>query len=129
MLQLSALIFLFLSSNTLASDEQLISIINLPDEEIITVDSIIVTVINALENAKTHTTIEKKLFALGNKLRYITKKNTIKKYLLFKERDSISKTILIESERNLRRQAFFADAIIKLKKKIKSICKCSYYSF
>ena len=52
MLQLNALIFLFLSSNTLASDEQLISIINLPNEEIITVDSIIVTVINAFENAK-----------------------------------------------------------------------------
>ena len=38
------------------------------------------------------------------------------KYLLFKKGDSVSKTTLIESERNLRNQIFLADAKIYLKK-------------
>jgi len=73
-------------------------------------------VINTFENVKAHTTIEKRLFHLGNKIRYKTKKNTIMKYLLFKKGDSVSRTTLIESERNLREQIFLADAKIYLEK-------------
>ena len=116
MYQLITIIILCLSNYAFANNDALISINSFPDKETIKVDSIIIDVINTFENVKAYTTIEKHIYHLGNKIRYKTKKNTIMKYLLFKKGDSVSKTTLIESERNLRNQIFLADAKIYLKK-------------
>ena len=112
MSQLITIVILCLSNYVFGNNDTLISIISLPNEETVIVDSITIDVINTFENVKTYTAVEKHIYHLGNKIRYKTKKNTIMKYLLFKEGDSVSKTTLIESERNLRKQIFLADAKI-----------------
>ena len=116
MSQLITIVILCLSNYVFGNNDTLISIISLPNEETVIVDSITIDVINTFENVKTYTAVEKHIYHLGNKIRYKTKKNTIMKYLLFKKGDSVSKTTLIESERNLRKQIFLADAKIYFKK-------------
>ena len=87
MSQLITIVILCLSNYVFGNNDTLISIISLPNEETVIVDSITIDVINTFENVKTYTAVEKHIYHLGNKIRYKTKKNTIMKYLLFKEGD------------------------------------------
>ena len=69
MSQLITVVILCLSNYAFATDDTLISIIDLSNEDTIIADSIIIHVTNTFENVKTYTDIEKHIFHLGNKIR------------------------------------------------------------
>ena len=113
MLQLLVLILLSISG-LVANEPGLIHVIDLPDQEEVVIDSIIIHINNALEGSRANTKIEGYIFNMGNRLHIKTRPKTVLKYLLFKPGELVSKTTLVESERNLRNQLFFADAKIEI---------------
>ena len=109
------LIIILLAVSSLSANEQkLIHVINLGDEDAVIVDSIIIHVKNALEGSRVNTKIEGYLLKMGNRLHVKTQPKTIMKHLLFKPKELVKKTTLVESERNLRNQIFLADAKIEM---------------
>ena len=81
------------------------------------VDSIIIQIHNAFDGSRVNWDFEESLFKLGNRLHINTRDKTIIKHLLFAEGDQVTREILIESEMNLRRKNFLADAIIEVEEK------------
>ena len=73
-------ILILLSINNLLSTEhKLIHVINLPDDNSVLVDSIIIHVNNALEGSRANTKIESYILNMGNRLHYKTRLRTVLK--------------------------------------------------
>lgn len=112
-----SLYFVFLLFSVLklkASQPRLMSVYDIPDQKEVKIDSIVIQVNDAFEGSRVNSIFEEYIFNLGNSLHFKTHSKTVKKYLLFSEGDSVSKTQLIESERNLRNENIFADAKIEI---------------
>ena len=114
---LMQILILLTISNLMANNTERIPVTNLPFEETIIADSIIIYVYNALEGIDAKTKIEGYIYNLGNQIHIKTKKQTVMKHLLFTKGEHVSTNTLIESERNLRKQLFIADAKIEIIKK------------
>lgn len=87
---------------------------NLPDSFSATVRSIQLDIKDAFEGSTAHSEAEAALFDIGNNLHIESRPGTIKRRLLFHEGDSITKGILLETEKTLRQEEFLADAIIEV---------------
>ena len=109
-------IFFFVSC-LLGTEKTPVAVYDLPHHFSVQVDSIIIRVHNAFDGSRVNWNFEESLFQLGNRLHINTKDKTIKKHLLFAEGDKVNREILIESEMNLRRKNFLADAIIEVEEK------------
>jgi hypothetical protein len=94
-----------------------VAVYDLPHDMAARVDSIIIQIHNAFDGSRVNWDFEESLFKLGNRLHINTRDKTIKKHLLFAEGDQVTREILIESEMNLRRKNFLADAIIEVEEK------------
>ena len=94
-----------------------VAVYDLPHDMAARVDSIIIQVHNAFDGSRVNWDFEESLFKLGNRLHINTRDKTIIKHLLFSQGDQVTREILIESEMNLRRKNFLADAIIEVEEK------------
>lgn len=70
---------------------------------------------DAFDGSVAHSNLERKLFALGNRLHIESRESTIRRRLLFSEGGEITKHVLAETERALRTEEFLADAIVAAK--------------
>lgn len=89
---------------------------DLPDDFSATVRSIQLNINDVFDGSTVHSEAEADAFRLGNGLHYESRPSTIRKRLLFKEGDSISKGLLQETENSLRSEEFLADAIIEVRR-------------
>ena len=96
------------------AEKKPVAVYDLPHNMAARVDSIIIQIHNAFDGSRVNWGFEESLFKLGNRLHINTRDKTIKKHLLFAEGDQVTREILIESEMNLRRKNFLADAIIEV---------------
>ena len=108
---------IFFVSCLLGTEKSPVAVYDLPHDMAARVDSIIIRVHNAFDGSRVNWDFEESLFQLGNRLHINTRNKTIKKHLLFAEGDQVSREILIESEINLRRKNFLADAVIEVEEK------------
>lgn len=79
------------------------------------VDSIVVINGDAFDDSKAYSWADRTLYDIGNTIHIETRKSVVKKLLLFDEGDNVNLYELIESEKNLRSQAYIADAHIHRK--------------
>lgn len=77
------------------------------------VRSIQLEIKDAFEGTTVHSEAEQSLYDIGNKLHYESRPGTIRRRLLFSEGDTITKGMLLETEKSLRTEEFLADAIIE----------------
>lgn len=77
-------------------------------------DSIYIKIYDAMEGSKTYTSAEEQLKGVVNFLHIESRKSTIIRRLLFKKGGAITRDLLLETERNLRREEFLADAVIEI---------------
>lgn len=70
---------------------------------------------DAFEGSVIHTTLDRKLFNLGNDLHIVSRESTIRRRLLFREGEVITKDRLAETERILRTEEFLSDAILSVR--------------
>jgi hypothetical protein len=89
---------------------------DLPDDFSATVRSVQLIINDVFDGSAVHSEAEAEVFAIGNKLHYESRPSTIRKRLLFKEGDTISKGLLLETENALRSEEFLADAIIEIRR-------------
>ena len=94
-----------------------VAVYDLPHDMAARVDSIMIQVHNAFDGSRVNWDFEESLFKLGNRLHVNTRDKIIKKHLLFAEGDQVTREILIESEMNLRRKNFLADASIEVEER------------
>jgi hypothetical protein len=87
---------------------------DLPDDFTATVRSIQLDIKDAFEGSVAHSEAEAKAFEIGNKLHIETRPGTVRRRLLFREGDTITKGVLLETEKALRGEEFLADAIIEV---------------
>lgn len=87
---------------------------DLPEDFTATVRSIQLSVMDAYEGSTSHSETESQLFELGNKLHIESRPGTIRRRLLFREGETITKELLLETEKGLRAEEFLADAIIEV---------------
>ena len=87
---------------------------DLPEDFAATVRSVQLDVKDAFEGSTAHSDAEQYLFDVGNRLHWESNQGTIRRRLLFKEGDSLTKGLLLETEKNLRQEEFLADAIIEV---------------
>ncbi len=78
------------------------------------VDTIVYDIGDAYDGAKTHTKYDASLYSALNKLHIESKPTTISKRLLFKKGSLITKELLMETEKVLRKEEYLADAIIEV---------------
>lgn len=81
-----------------------------------TVRSIQTDIKDAFEGSTVHSDAEAWLFDMGNKLHIDSRLGTIRRRLLFREGDTLTKGLLLETEKLLRQEEFLADAIIEVRK-------------
>jgi hypothetical protein len=81
-----------------------------------TVRSIQMDIKDAFEGSTVHSDAEAWLFDIGNKLHIESRLGTIRRRLLFREGDTLTKGLLLETEKLLRQEEFLADAIIEVRK-------------
>jgi hypothetical protein len=89
---------------------------DLPEDFHGTVRSVQLDIKDAFEGSTIHSDAEAWLFDIGNKLHIESRTGTIRRRLLFREGDTLSKHLLQEAEKTLRAEEFLADAIIEVKK-------------
>jgi hypothetical protein len=89
---------------------------DLPDDFTATVRSVQLIINDVFDGSDVHSEAEAEAFRLGNKLHIETRASTIRKRLLFREGDTVTKGLLLEVENNLRSEEFLADAIIEVKR-------------
>ncbi len=87
---------------------------DLPDNFSGKVRSIQLDIKDAFEGATVHSDAEQWLFDVGNKLHIDSRPSTIRRRLLFREGDTVTKGLLLEAEKTLRAEEFLADAIIEV---------------
>ncbi|MCL1955972.1 MAG: hypothetical protein FWF63_01490 [Fibromonadales bacterium] len=71
---------------------------------------------NAFDDAVTHTSVEKRLYRIGNIVHIKTKESVIEARLPFKEGDTVSYAEIQEAEKDLRALPYISDAKIEAKK-------------
>ena len=79
------------------------------------VRSIQLDVKDAFEGAVVHSETEQRLYDLGNKWHVESRPGTIRRRLLFREGDIVTKGLLLETEKTLRGEEFLADAVLEVK--------------
>lgn len=89
---------------------------DLPEDFAATVRSIQLIINDVFDGSAIHSEAEAEVFRMGNGLHYESRPSAIRKRLLFKEGDAISKGLLLETENALRAEEFLADAIIEVKR-------------
>ncbi|MDB5102748.1 MAG: hypothetical protein JWP91_437 [Fibrobacteres bacterium] len=89
---------------------------DLPEDFTGQVRSVQLDIKDAFEGSTAHSDGEQWLFDMGNKLHIESLNGTIRRRLLFREGDTITKNLLLETEKTLRQEEFLADAIIEVMK-------------
>lgn len=79
------------------------------------VDSIVVQNGDAFDDSKAYSWADSLVYRIGNTIHIETRESVVKKLVLFDVGDSVNLYELIESEKNLRSQAYIADAHITRK--------------
>ena len=74
------------------------------------VDSIVVQNGDAFDDSKAYSWADSLVYRIGNTIHIETRESVVKKLVLFDVGDSVNLYELIESEKNLRSQAYIADA-------------------
>ncbi len=87
---------------------------DLPENFTGKVRSIQLEINDAFEGTTVHSDAEQYFFDMGNKLHIESRPSTIRRRLLFKEGEVITKGVLLETEKILRAEEFLADAIIEV---------------
>jgi hypothetical protein len=87
---------------------------DLPEAFTAKIRSIQLEIKDAFEGATVHSDAEQWLFDVGNNLHIDSRPNTIRRRLLFREGETITKGLLLETEKSLRAEEFLADAIIEV---------------
>lgn len=77
------------------------------------VDSIVVENGDAFDDSKAYSWADSLVYRIGNVVHLETRKSVVKKLILFDVGDTVNLYELIESEKNLRNQAYIADAHIE----------------
>lgn len=88
---------------------------NLPEGYSAKVRSIQLDVKDAFEGSVAHSDAEQWVFDVGDKLHIESRPGTIRRRLLFHEGDTVTRSMLLESEKTLRQEEFLADAIIEVR--------------
>ncbi|NQU28655.1 MAG: hypothetical protein HQ528_10230, partial [Candidatus Marinimicrobia bacterium] len=116
------LLITILITGTLSYSQNIeeVNVFDLPNGFQAVIDSIQVEVLDAFEGTRIATKWEQNIYDLGNSLHVKTKQATVNRLLLFSPGDVVTRKLLIESERNLRRVSFLADAKIFLRKEAES---------
>ena len=78
------------------------------------IDSIAIEIGDAFDDAKVHSSLDQKLYSIGNSLHIETRESVIKKFLVYKKGDSVTLHQLIEIERFLREQSYISDASVRI---------------
>lgn len=89
---------------------------DLPEDFAAPVRSIQLETKDAFEGSTVHSEAEASMFEIGNKLHIESRKGTIRRRLLFKEGDTVTKNLLVETEKALRSEEFLADAYIEVRR-------------
>lgn len=89
---------------------------DLPEDFTATVRSIQLVIKDVFEGSAAYSEAEALAFDIGNKLHIESRPSAIRKRLLFKEGDAVTKGLLLETESALRSEEFLADAIIEVKR-------------
>lgn len=87
---------------------------DLPEDFTAKVRSVQLDIKDAFEGSTAHSDAEQELFDIGNKLHIDSRPETVRRRLLFKEGDPVTKGTLLETEKALRQEEFLADAIIEV---------------
>ncbi len=87
---------------------------DLPDSLKGKISSLQFRIFDAFEGSEAHSTIEGRVYDLGNKLHINTREATVRRRLTFRENDTVTVDELREAEKNLRGEEFLADAIIEV---------------
>lgn len=110
------IVFLILCLTALAAADVLPEVAfrrpNTDSLEYFRVDSIVVNNGDAFDDSKAYSWADSLIYDIGNGIHFETRKSVVKKLLLFDVGDKVNLYELIESEKNLRLQAYIADAKI-----------------
>jgi hypothetical protein len=87
---------------------------DLPEDFSAQVRSIQLAIKDAFEGSTAHSEAESDMFELGNRLHIESRPGTIRRRLLFKEGERVTKASLLDAEKTLRQEEFLADAIIEV---------------
>ena len=89
---------------------------DLPEDFTATVRSIQLGINDVFEGSTVHSEAEAALFEIGNNLHIESRPGAIRRRLLFREGDTVTANLLVETEKALRAEEFLADAYIEVKK-------------
>ncbi len=110
------IVFLILCLTALAAADVLPEVAfhrpNTDSLEYFRVDSIVVNNGDAFDDSKAYSWADSLIYDIGNGIHFETRESVVKKLLLFDVGDKVNLYELIESEKNLRSQAYIADAKI-----------------
>jgi hypothetical protein len=87
---------------------------DLPDSFTVKVRSIQLAIKDAFEGNPVHSDAEQYVLDVGNSLHIESRPGTIRRRLLFREGDTVTKGLLLETEKALRQEEFLADAVIEV---------------
>jgi hypothetical protein len=87
---------------------------DLPDSFTVKVRSIQLATKDAFEGSTAHSEAEQYVFDIGNSLHMESRPGTIRRRLLFRAGDTVTKGLLLETEKALRQEEFLSDAIIEV---------------
>lgn len=89
---------------------------DLPEDFSAVARSIQLVVKDVMEGSTVHSEAEAATFEVVNKLHIESRPGTIRRRLLFREGETVTKALLLETETALRSEQFLADAIIEAKR-------------
>jgi|GEM_PF-1128798 len=93
------------------------------------IDSIRYVIYDAMDGSTTYSEAEEHLRNLGNFLHIESKPSTIQKRVLFKKGQVVTRNLLLETERKLRREVFLADATIEVDTSRTGLCRIVVHTF
>lgn len=88
---------------------------DLPEDFSAVVRSAQLAIKDAFDGSTANSEVEAEMFAIGNRFHIESRAGTIRRRLLFREGDTVTKSDLMEAEKALRSEEFLADAIIEAK--------------
>jgi len=79
-------------------------------EEQFVVDSLEFVILDAFDDAKTHTKADRVAYGILNSIHIKTRESVVRRYMIFQKGDTITNDMMVETERLLRRENYISDA-------------------
>ncbi|HLP43014.1 MAG TPA: hypothetical protein VK465_16010, partial [Fibrobacteria bacterium] len=89
---------------------------DLPEDFTAVARSIQLDIKDVFDGSTVHSDVDEWMFDFGNQLHIETRVGTLRRRLLFKEGDTLTRDLLLEAEKALRSEEFLADARIEVRK-------------